>query len=1039
MLPVWLSDTAVKRPVFASVINLLLIVFGVVSIYAMSVREYPNVDFPVVSVDTSYPGASATIIESQITQVLENQLAGIEGVRSITSSSQDGRSRITIEFNLSRDIDAGANDVRDRVSRVLSDLPDQAESPQIQKADADAQPIIWFVFTSDRLSNLEMTDYAERYIVDRLRTVDGVADVRIGGDRRYAMRIWLDRQQLASRGLTVEDIENALRTQNVERPAGRIESLDREFVLRTTRPFEKAEDFARLVIHRSNDGYVVRLQDVARVELGAENPRGSFRANGVPSLGLGIIRTSTANTLEVAQGVKAEVERIRSGLPAGMNIEMNYDSSEFIQGALTEVVKTLLYASAAVIVVIFLFLGSWRATVVPAVTVPISVLASFILLNAFGFSINILTLLALVLAIGLVVDDAIVMVENIHRRLELGEPPLLAAYRGAREVGFAIIATTLVLIAVFTPLAFLGGNIGRLFREFALAMAAAVACSSIVALTLGPVLASSLLRKHSSTGALALLDRGFDGLAAIYRQSLTFFVRRAWIGGLILVGLGGAAWLLFQQIDQEFAPFEDRGGFFVRVQGPEGASYPYMERVMDEVEAPVLERLGGEIQRVLIRVPGFGGGDEVNSGIAIVTLAPWQARERASDAVAREIGTALGNVTDAQTFVQQRTGFQTRFGAPVQVAVGGGSYAQLAEWRDRILARADNLPALERLDADYRETKPQLELSISLEKAGDLGVSVVQVAQALETFMGGRRVTTFEDTGEEYDIILQAPDDARVTPGALDDIYVRAATGDLVPLSSLLERREVAAAASLNRLDRIRTVTFSANLAPGYTLGEGLEQLEALIRAELPETAQINYTGESREFRDSSAAVGLTFAMALLIVYLVLAAQFESFIHPVAIMATVPLALFGALLALLTLGMSLNIYSQIGVVMLIGLAAKNGILIVEFANQLRDQGQTFEDAILNAASIRLRPILMTSLSTLAGAVPLILASGAGAEARTILGVVIFGGVAFATLLTLLVVPCSYALICRRTGSPGARAAAVHRQMERIPPAESISG
>lgn len=1029
----WLSDTSVKRPVFATVLNLLLIVFGVFSVVVMSVREYPNVDIPIVSVDTTYSGASAAIVESQITQILENQLAGIEGVRSITSSSQEGRSRITLEFNLSRDIDAGANDVRDRVSRVLGNLPDQANAPQIQKADADAQPIIWFVMTSDRLDNLQMTDYAERYIVDRLRSVDGVSDVRIGGNRRYAMRVWLDRQQIASRGLTVEDVEAALRTQNVERPAGRIESSDREFVLRTTRPFQAAADFENLIVHRSSDGYAVRLGDLARVELGAENPRGFFRANGIPSLGLGIVRTSTANTLDVATGVKAEVARMQAGLPEGMKIQMNYDSSEFIEGALTEVVKTLVIASLSVIGVIFLFLGSARATLIPAITVPISVIASFILLNLFGFSINILTLLALVLAIGLVVDDAIVMVENIHRRLELGEPPLLAAYRGAREVGFAIIATTTVLVAVFTPLAFLDGSVGRLFREFALALAAAVVCSSIVALTLAPVLASWLLKKEATKGRmLDALDRAFQWLSDLYRHSLGYFVRHAWLGGLVLLGFGLAAWFTFQGIRQEFAPFEDRGGFFVRVAGPEGASYPYMERVMTEVEAPILERLDGDIQRVLIRVPGFGGGDAVNSGVAIVTLKHWNDRDRGSDAVAQEVAQALNSVTDARSFVQQRSGFQSGFAQPVQVALGGSTYEELARWRDQVLERASEMPALSRLDSDYKETQPQIELRIALEKAGDLGIPVVQIAQALETYVGGRRVTTFEDAGEEYDIILQSPDNARESPQILDEIYVRAASGDLVPLSLLVERREVAAAATLNRLDRVRTITLTANLSPGYTLGEALDQIEAVIRAELPETAQIRYTGESREFRESSQAIFFIFLMALLIVYLVLAAQFESFIHPIAIMSTVPLAVFGALAALFVLDMSLNIYSQIGVVMLIGLAAKNGILIVEFTNQQRDQGKDFETALLDAASIRLRPILMTSLSTLAGAVPLILASGAGAEARTILGVVIFGGVAFATALTLLVVPCSYALLCRRTGSPGRRAATVRRQMQEIP-------
>ncbi|MFP5356873.1 MAG: efflux RND transporter permease subunit [Gammaproteobacteria bacterium] len=1015
----WLSDTSVKRPVFATVINLLLIVFGLFSLLSMSVREYPNVDPPVVSVRTNYLGASAAVVETQITQIIEDQIAGIEGIKSISSSSRDGSSNITVEFQLTRDIDAAANDIRDRVSRVLNNLPDQADPPEVVKADSDANPIMWLVLTSPRMNNLELSDYADRYIADRFATVDGVSQIRLGGDRRYAMRIWLDRLQLAARGLTVEDIETALNQQNIERPAGRIESAEREFSLRTTRAFRTPEDFAQLVLRRSSDGFPVRLGEVARIELGAENPRGSFRANGVPSLGLGIIKTSTANTLAVAQGVRAEMQRLLPGLPEGMKLELNYDSSEFISSALQEVVMTLLYAAVFVIAVIYLFLGSARATLIPAVTVPISLLASFIFLYAFGFSVNILTLLALVLAIGLVVDDAIVMVENIHRRLELGEPPLLAAYRGAREVGFAIVATTIVLVAVFTPLAFLDGNVGRLFREFALAMAAAVACSSIVALTLAPVLAAWLLKKHDGHNRFSgWLDLAFDRLERRYRRSLGAVVERPVFSALALLGLGAGVALLFQQIDKEFAPFEDRGGFFVRLNAPEGASVDYTQRQLDLIEQPLMARVGEEVERVLLRLPGFGGGDDVNTGIAIVTLKHWSQRERNSEQVAQDISAEIGDLPGARAFITQRSGFGVRFGQPVQVAIGGGTYEELAQWRDRVMARAQQNPGLQRLDSDYRETKPQIELSVDISRAADLGVPVSSVARALETFMGGRRVTTFQQQGEEYDIIIQAPDRERRAPDDLSDIYVRSATdGALIPLSNLMTRNEKAAAASLNRLNRLRTITISANLAPGYTLGEALEFMERVVREELPENAQLSYTGESREFKESGQALFLTFAMALLIVYLVLAAQFESFVHPLAIMTTVPLAVFGSLGALWLLGMTLNIYSQIGVVMLIGLAAKNGILIVEFANQQRDAGKEFLDALLTASAIRLRPILMTSISTLAGAMPLILASGAGSEARQILGVVIFFGVAFATLFTLYVVPSFYALICRRTHSP----------------------
>ncbi len=1019
----WLSDQAVKRPIFATVLNLLLVVFGIFSIAQLSVREYPDIDIPVISVETFYTGASAGIVETQVTQILENQLAGIEGVRRITSASQEGRSSINIEFELSRDIDVGANDVRDRVSRVLGDLPEQADAPRIQKADADASPIVWFVLTSDRMTNLELSDYATRYIVDQLRTVDGVADLRLGGSLDYAMRVEIDRFELAARGLTAEDVENALRNQNVERPAGRIESLQREFTLRAPRPFHNADDFRNLVIARNEEGFVTRLGDVAHVVLGAENPRTSFKANGVPSLGLGVLRTSTANTLAVARGVRAEVERIRPTLPEGMNIQLNFDSSEFIEGALTEVIKSLIYASLMVVAVIFIFLGSARATLIPAVTVPISLLASFIFLSAFGFSINILTLLALVLAIGLVVDDAIVMVENIHRRLMLGEPPLLASYRGAGEVAFAIIATTAVLMAVFTPLAFLDGQVGRLFREFALALAAAVFCSSIVALTLAPVLASALFKAHQADDAdrPSLLDRFFNRLSAAYERLVRYLVTRVWIGVALFTVLLGVAALFMTMVKQEFVPFEDRGGFFISVVGPEGASFPAMLAVMDEVEAPLIARLGDEVERVLVRVPGFGAGDGVNSGFVIATLSKWNSGRRGSDVIAEEIGQEVANLLDARAFVSQRQGFGLRVSQPVQITIGGGTFDELAEWRDRVMARAQNeLPGLVRLDSDYRATKPQIELDIDLDKAADLGVTNLQIAQTLETFMSGRRVTTFEDTGEEYNVLIQAPDEERRQPQVLNEIYVRSSQGELVPLAMLVSQRDVAAAATLNRLDRVRTITLSAGLAPGYTLGEALNALETLIREELPEQVQVNYSGESRDFKDSAQSILLVFGMALLIVYLVLAAQFESFVHPLVVMSTVPLAVFGALLALLLFDQSFNIYSQIGVVMLIGLAAKNGILIVEFANQQRDAGLPFDEALITATSIRLRPILMTTLSTVAGAIPLMLSSGAGAEARMILGIVIFGGVALSALITLIVVPCFYAMMCRKTGSPMAR-------------------
>ncbi len=1020
----WLSDISVKRPVFATVINLLLVVFGVVALSTITVREYPDIDPPIVSVSTSYVGASAAVIETQVTQIIEDQIAGIEGIKTITSSSRDGRSNISIEFLLSRNIDDAANDVRDRVSRVLDNLPDQADPPEVTKADADASPIMYFVLSSDRLSGLQLTDYAERYVVDRFATIDGVSRVFLGGDKRYSMRIWLDRARLAARGLTAQDVEQALSQQNVERPAGRIESSDREFTLRTVRPFATADDFADMVVSRGADGYPVRIRDVAKVEIGPQNPRVLFRANGHETLGVGIIKTSNANTLAVAQGAKALAASLADDLPEGMKLEVNYDSSEFIETALHEVQLTLVYAALFVILVIYLFLGSVRATLIPAVTVPISLIASFIFLQAFGFSINILTLLALVLAIGLVVDDAIVVVENIHRRLELGEPPLLAAFRGAREVAMAIVATTAVLMAVFTPLAFLDGNIGRLFREFALALAAAVGCSGVVALTLSPVLSVWMLRAHQSRGRFfQTVDRILDRITLGYGHWLEAISRQRLLAVIILLSMFALTAILFVATPKEFTPSEDRGQFQVNILAPEGSSLSYTEQVARQAEQPLIDRLGdGEIARVLLRMPGFGGGDQVNSGTVAATLTPWTERSRSSQQIGEEVGREFDRISGARIIVTQRSGFGARAGQPVQIAIGGSSYEELAGWRDAVIARvARENPRLLRLDSDYRETKPQIELNIDVGRAADLGVSVLNIAQSIETFFGERRVTRYQDRGEEYDVILQAPEQDRRDPSALEQVYVRSDSGQLIPLSNLVSYHEKASAATFNRVDRLRSITLTASLAPGYTLGAGLDYLENVIREETANKARISYRGESREYKESSAALYLTFAMALVIVYLVLSAQFESFIHPLVILTTVPLAVFGALAALWALGMTLNVYSQIGLVMLVGLAAKNGILIVEFANQRRDQGAPFMDALRDAASVRLRPILMTSIATIAGAIPLIFSDGAGYEARRIVGIVIFFGVACSTLLTLFIVPAFYNLMCRGTSSPGRHA------------------
>ena len=1018
-----LSDLSVRRPVFAAVLSLLLIAFGLLSFDRLPLREYPDINPPIVSVETRYPGASAQVVETKITQLVEDAIAGIEGIRTISSASRDGRSQVTVEFEVERDIDAAANDVRDRVARTVDRLPEEADPPEIAKADANTQQIMWLSLSSDRLSQLELSDYARRFVQDRLAMVSGVASVRIGGEREYAMRVWLDRQALAARGLTVLDVEAALRRENVELPAGTVESFEREFTVRVERSYSTAGDFAALVLRQGSDGYLVRLGDVARVEVGPANDRSELRANGVPTIGLGVSAQAKANVLDTARSVKAELARMSSGLPEGMEIVAGYDASIYIEQAIFEVYKTLLVATGLVVLVIYLFLGSFRAMLVPALTVPVSLTAAFIVLWAMGFSVNLLTLLALVLSIGLVVDDAIVVLENVYRRVEAGEPPLLAAYRGARQVGFAVIATTLVLVAVFVPIAFMEGNLGRLFSEFSLAIAGAVCFSSLVALTLVPMAASKLLRPaRERAGPAALVDQAFSLFSRTYSHSLGGLIRRPlWVSGFLLAVVAGG-WQLFTSLPQEYAPTEDRSSFFVIMNAPEGASFEYTQRYardMENVLLPLLDK--GEAYRVLISTPLFGSGASVNNSIAIVSLENWDQRERSTQEIVGGLFPSLMGMPGVRAFpIQPAALGQRGFSTPVQFVLGGDTYEALAEWRDAFLGKASENPRLLNLDADYKEVKPQLLIQVDRNRAADLGVSVSEVGRTLETMLGSRRVTTYLDRGEEYDVILQAEDADRRTPGDIENLYVRAAkSGELVPLSSLVTVSEGADAATLNRFNRLRSITISANLAPGYTLGEALTFLRGIAEETLPTEARIDYKGQSRELQESSSSVLVTFSLALLVVFLVLAAQFESFIHPLVIMLTVPLAVVGALLGLELSGGSLNIYSQIGIVMMVGLAAKNGILIVEFANQLRDAGASVEEAIKEAARLRLRPIVMTSISTVIGVLPLILGGGAGAESRMAIGVVVFAGVLFSTVLTLGVVPTFYRLLAPHTRSPEA--------------------
>jgi multidrug efflux pump len=1044
-----LSDVSIKRPVFATVISLLLMVLGIAALMKLPVREYPAIDPPVVSVTTTYVGASAAVVDTQITELIEAAVAGIEGIKFITSQSRDERSQVTIEFRLSRNVDAAANDVRDRVARSLARLPEQADTPVVQKVDGDARPILWIALVSEQLSGMELTELAQRRFSDRLAIVEGVAQVLVLGERKPSMRIWLDRQALAARGLTVQDVEEAVRRENVELPGGRIESSARELTVRTDTRMNRPEQFRSLVLSRSANGQVL-LGDVATVEVAPEDTRGGYRINGKPAVGLGILRQSTANTLSVAQGVKDEIERIRGAVPEGVEVVVGYDESQFIAQSIYEVEHALIVALVLVVVVIFVFLRSFRATIIPAVAIPVSIVASFIALAALGFSINVLTLLGLVLAIGLVVDDAIVVLENVHRRIEEGEHPLLASIRGSREIAFAVIATTLVLIAVFLPLSFMGGNTGRLFTEFGFALAASVLFSGLIALTLTPMMCSKLLKAHQGeTWLVRWTEPAFLGMNWLLRVTLRWALA---VPFLVLGGVAamcGLAVVLFSVLPKEFAPVEDRGSIIIPTTGPEGASFGYtMEQVqgIERILQPYVER--GDIESMFATIGGFQRPPVGNVANIFIRLAPWAERSRKQQAIAAEMMPALLAVPGTRAFALNPPSLGQRgFQPPVQFVIGGPDYSTLVQWRDRFLERARENPRLLNIDNNYRETKPEIRVEIDRRKAAELGVGVQAVGRTIETMMGSREVGTYVEGGQEYKILVQAREQDRASPYDLQNIFVRttfggalgligtggAQQGGLVPLSNVVTLSERARPQSLAREDRVRAITVTASLAPGYTLGDALAYLEGVAREVLPPEARISYRGQSLEFKESSGALYVTFALALLVVFLVLAAQFESFIHPFIILLSTPLAVTGGLLALHVTGLTLNIFSQIGMVLLIGLMAKNGILVVEFANQLRDRGLSVHDAVLEASVVRLRPILMTSIATVLGAVPLAMASGAGAESREALGIVIVGGVTLSTFVTLYAVPALYLLLAPFTKPIGAVAARL-TELEKTTPA-----
>jgi len=998
-----ISDLSINRPVLATVMSLILFLLGIVSYQRLTVREYPNIDPPVVTVQSNYQGASAEIMETQVTQVLEDSLSGIEGIDFITSVNRAENSQITIRFKLDRDPDAAAADVRDRVGRVRDKLPDEINEPVIQKVEADAQPIIYLAFFSSKHSPLEITDYADRYVKDRLQTLPGVAEVRIFGERRYSMRIWLDPERLAAFRLTPQDVENALRKQNVEVPAGRVESQEREFTVLSETDLRTAAQFNNMIVKQA-EGYLVRLSDIGRAEIGALDERKIVRFNGNPAIALGIVKQATANPLDVSKAVRDELPAVIETLPDGMQVQVAHDKSVFIEESVNNVYRTIAEAVVLVVLIIFLFLRSFRATLIPLVTIPVSLVGAFGLMYALSFSINTLTLLSLVLAIGLVVDDAIVMLENIYRHVEGGMTPREAAFKGSKEIGFAVISMTLTLVAVYVPIGFMAGSTGRLFTEFAWALAGAVLVSGFVALTLTPMMCSKLLQSHQSHGRIYLaVEWFFEKLSNGYRNALEVALNKRPI--ILLIGLvvAGSSFLFYGFLKSELAPYEDQGTVVAIFLAPEGATIGYTDKYAKQLEEIFSKTK--DVDRYFV-VSGF---PVVSQGIGFVKMTRWNERNRSQQEIAQELRPKLFAVPGILAFPGNPPplGLSVRDKPISFVIQTSQSYDKLQEMVDSIVAKARDNPGFANIDTDLKLNTPQLKVTVDRDKVADVEVEVETLGRTLETLLGGRQVTRFKRNGEQYDVIVQVADIDRRNPEDLRRIYVRGRNGNMIPLGNLIKVKEQVAPKELNHFNQLRSATISAHLSAGYTIGEGLDFLEKAARDVLKGQAQIDYSGQSREFKDSTSDIYLTFLLALAFIYLVLSAQFESFRDPLIIMLTVPLSMAGALLALWLSGGTMNIYSQVGLVTLIGLITKHGILIVEFSNQLRAAGRETFDAVKEASALRLRPILMTTGAMIFGAVPLAIATGAGAESRQDIGWVIVGGLLVGTFFTLFVIPVVY--------------------------------
>jgi multidrug efflux pump len=1006
-----LSDICIRRPVFATVLSLIVVLLGLMAYDRLAVREYPNIDVPIVTVNVSYPGASPEIMESQVAQPIEDVLSGIEGLDFVSSISRSENTQITAQFKLGSNSDEAANDVRDRLGRVRGLLPDEIAEPIVQKVEADAQPVIWIAFYSDRYGPMEITDVLERVIKDRLQTIPGVSEVQIRGGRTYAMRIWLDPEKLAAHNLTVQDVEDALRRQNVEIPAGRIESQQREFTVLLETDLNTPEQFNQLILDDSR-GYLLRLSDVGYADIGAQNERSIVRYKGLPAVSMGVVKQATANPLDISDGLVAAMPDVRELLPEGMEMAIAHDNSLFIRESIDNVFITIWEAVGLVILIIFIFLRSLRATIIPLVTIPVSLIGAFALMSLMGFTINTLTLLAMVLAIGLVVDDAIVMLENIHRHIEQGMQPLQAALKGSREIAFAVIAMTLTLAAVFAPIGFMQGTTGKLFTEFAWTLAGAVLVSGFVALTLTPMMCALLLKPHQAgerhNRLYNLIEDFLNGLTYSYKHLLARALS-AWglvVGVLLLTVV--ACVLLFSGLKSELAPTEDTGTIIGVFNGPDGATINYTGRYAREIEA-AYDSIP-ETNRYMV-IAGF---PTVAQGISFMKLEDWADRSRSQFEIRNELLPKLQDIAGVRAFPVNRPPLgQSARNQPVNFVIRSSmEYSELQGYVEQLLNQLRDYPGLESLDSDLKLNAPQLKVAVNREQAVAVGTDVATIGRSLESLFGSRQVTRFKQNGEQYDVLVQLQGVDRSNPQDLDRVYVRGRDESMVQLSNLIEVRETVAPRELNHFNQLRAVTVSANVGSGYTLGEALAHLERTARTVFPAETQYDFTGTSRDFKESSAGIALIFALALAFIFLVLAAQFESFTDPLIILFSVPLSMAGALLALTLFGGTLNIYSQIGLVTLIGLITKHGILIVEFANVLLRQGHELRGAVIEASVQRLRPILMTTGAMVLGSLPLAIASGAGAESRQQIGLVIVGGLLVGTFFTLFVIPTLYMLLRR---------------------------